>query len=586
MSIVLREFSEIQEKMAEDKVIALDLETGGLSPWNSPIHVIAIYGPASDTIGILHYPRGRRVPREVLQWLAQREEIVTHNGVQFDIPFLANAGMEWDKPYLYDTMIGEQSVLEVDRRDIKVNLKDTTKRHLGKVLDKAIDHGSWGLPELTDDALRYVTGDISYILELQRAQKAKGEERDTLRCIEFEMALAKPVLRMSLNGLPIDLNELERFFNSRSARHEETDAFLRKELGDINFRSFPQLQTALLKRFGEGFFPDTRAERLMEYTRTGGDLGAISEALLAWRNFKQRESMFSPEWRTKYVVDSPSGPRVHGRFWQVGTNTGRFSSAEPNLQQIPRDMRTCFGNHEGWAIGKTDYAAIEVRIAASLAEDAVMIQAFNDGEDIHRLVASAGFNKPPEAITSEERRIAKAMSFTLLFGGGVETFRAYARANGSDIEESDALRAVDNFFAKFDGIRNMREAAIRRADSGYPLVIIYPTGLRRLLRGDQLRATTILNNRVQGSAAAGMKKALLECEKSGIAGYLSAVVHDELVYTAPINEIEELRREVDQCMIRGMKWALEDEAPINIQVESSWGPTWASNPDTLAISEG
>jgi len=171
------------------------------------------------------------------------------------------------------------------------------------------------------------------------------------------------------------------------------------------------------------------------------------------------------------------------------------------------------------------------------------------------------------------------MSFTLLFGGGVETFRAYAANRGSTIDVATANEAVARFFARFPGIRRMRDVATAQAGSGYPKTLVYPTGLRRLIRGPELRPTIILNNIVQGTAASGIKMAMLEMEQSGVSRYLSAVVHDEIVVTAPVGEIREVQEEVARCMIEGMKQALEGCPPIKIEVEGRWGPTWKGDPE-------
>lgn len=566
--------------------IAVDLETSGLSAWNDRAHVIALYGELSNTIAILHYPKGVEIPREHLDWLAGFPQVVWHNGTQFDALFLANHGFDWRRPALYDTLIGEQATLEVNRKDIRVNLADSVKRRLGKVLDKTIEHGRWGNQTLDEQQMAYVTGDISYILALQDKQLERSGDRGTRRCVEFEMELTKAVIDMELHGLPVDVNAIQRYFEGREAKFHEQDAYLRSVLGDILLSSFPQLTRALAERFGPRMFPDTKAERLMNVAQGEGEAARVAEALLGWRHYRQRQNMFGPEWQEKYVVPSPTGHRVHGKFWQLGTDTGRFSSTEPNLQQVPGDMKDCYGGHEGIVVGKADYAAIEVRVAAALADDPIMVAAFNDGEDIHRLVAAAGFDKAPEDVTKEERKIAKAMSFTLIFGGSVETFMDYARTNGSHIDRELAQAASDNFFRRFGGIGAMKASAIERTGRGRPITITYPTGLKRLLNGADLRPTVMLNNVVQGTASAGMKYALVELYERGLSPYLSAAVHDELVYSCPAGMIGELEREIAECMILGMHRALEGCPPIKIAVEASHGPTWKTDPATERKYEG
>lgn len=323
----------------------------------------------------------------------------------------------------------------------------------------------------------------------------------------------------------------------------------------------------------------------MRAAQGSGEQARVAQALLDWRHYRQRQNMFGEEWQRKYVVASPTGHRVHGKFWQLGTNTGRYASSEPNLQQVPSDMKACYGGHEGLVIGKSDFSGLEIRVAASIAEDAALVEAFNNGEDIHRLVASAGFGKPIDEITSEERKIAKAMSFTWLFGGSVQTFMDYASANGSHVDWETANRAYVNFFRRFEGLSDFRNQAHLICNTKRAFVLRYPTGLKRLLEGRELIPTILLNNYVQGYAAAGMKYAILEAHRRGISPYLCATVHDELVYAAPQEQIVDLTREIQECMVLGMKEALRDGSNISIAVESTWGPTWVGLPENVTHYE-
>lgn len=590
LGAVVRSFDEARQALEGEEHLALDLETGGFSPWKAPIHVVTLYGPASGTIAVLHYPRGTPVDRGLMAWLGAVPEITTHNGVGFDILFLARNGMDWRAPRFYDTMVGEQAVLATGRRDVRVNLADTAKRRLGKVLDKAIDHGSWGNPELDEVQLAYCAGDIRHLIDLRRSQEERAAQTPHgVRCLEFEQGLIPAVVEMELRGLPVDLDLLAEYLRLQARRAAELDPLLRRALaveetdfgGSLN--SPVQMKRRLGAVFGDRLFPDTKAERLMEYQVFGDELGEACRLYLEYKRAKKRGEMFGEKWETQ-LVDHGSHTRVHGRFWQLGTSTGRFSASSPNLQQMPRDIRGVFAEREGHAVGKTDYAAIEVRVAAALAGDDDMIRAFNDGQDIHRVVAAAGFGVPPEEVTPEVRKIAKAMSFTLLFGGGVETFRAYAANNGSRISHAEAESAVERFFDQFHGIARMRQVAIDRCRTGRAVPITYPTGLRRILVGADLRPTTLLNNLVQGTAASGIKYALEELLRSGFIRYVCAVVHDEVVYTAPWGEIEEVRSAVEDAMLAGMERALEGCPPVMIEVESSHGQSWAGDPASERVA--
>lgn len=583
-------FDEARVILEGEEMIALDLETTGLSAWQDNIAVITMYGQRSQTPVILHYPRGHVVPQKVLRWLEEFPEITTHNGTMFDILFLANTGMTWQNIKWYDTLLGELAVITSSRRNVRVNLEASIKRRTGKEINKNIDHESWGNPTLDARQLEYLTGDISHLLEMRDEQfsRAVGNP-DMLRNLDFEQSLIPAVVQMELNGLPISIPKLHKFLVNQSIIAAEKEARLYKLLGGPLLLSSPaQLKKRLQLLFGEEAFPGTAKEVLQEYTMFEGSMGEVCRILLDYKHASRRETMYGAKWQQDFIVnhDGFRDTRVHGKFWQIGTDTGRFSSSQPNLQQIPRDMRGVFEVEGDKILGSTDYSGIEVRVAAALADDKDMIDVFARGGDIHSEVAAAGFDIDVSVVTKEQRQIAKAMSFTLLFGGGAETFRAYAKARGSNITLEMAELAVERFFDRFEGLAQMRQKATWKAQNMNSVVLIYPTGLKRVLFDESLRASVILNNIVQGTAAAGLKYALLECHQNGLTKYISAVVHDEIVYTASRAEIEKVRDGIEYCMIKGMSKAMADATPVPIEVESEYGISWAGDPTTVHTRSG
>lgn len=587
---MVHSFEEAQEILSGDSYISLDLETGGFSPWKTPIHVITLYGSVSKTPVILHYPRGRKVPIKTLRWLETFEEITTHNGTMFDILFLANAGMEWRNVRWYDTLIGELAVITSSRRNVRVNLQDSIKRRTGGKIDKNINHESWGNEFLDAQQMAYLYGDISHLWDLRQEQEKRANESpEMLRNLLFEQSLIPEVVEMELRGLPISMPLLQEFLTMQEEEAHKKQELLYELLGGKLLLTSPkQVKERLQREFGERAFPDTTAETLQNYLVFEGKIKDVCQAMLDFRHANRREKMYSSKWQQEFVVnhDGSLDNRVHGKFWQIGTETGRFSSSQPNLQQIPRDMRAVFATQGDMLIGATDYSGIEVRVAAALAEDEAMIEVFRAGGDIHTEVASAGFSVPTSEVTKAQRQIAKAMSFTLLFGGGVETFRAYATARGSDISFEDAELAVDRFFERFEGLKRMRQTAIWQAQNLRAVTILYPTGLKRVLFNESLRGSVILNNIVQGTAAAGLKYALKECADVGVSKYISAVVHDEIVYTARPNEIIDVRDAIEEAMIRGMNRAMEKAVYVPVEVESEYGISWAGDPATVHTRVG
>lgn len=578
---MLATFEQARDILTGEERIALDLETTGFSPFYSDIAVITLYGEKSGIPLVLHFPRGRVVPKKLLAWLSTFPEIVTHNGVGFDIMFLAANGMDWSKVKWYDTLVGECVCLVSGRRDLKRDLGSVVRRRTGRTINKDIDHGGWANETLNQEQMDYCEGDIQYLIRIQDEQRAKASHSSRMAdCLEFEQSLIPLVIQMQLNGMPISMEALQSYVDRNEILAAEKTEFLNRELGGpLNLSSPKQLLTRLNQEFGEGVFPNTTAETIAERGRMGGRIGDVCRELLWFKQANKRATMYSAKWQREYIVQSAMGEsRIHGTFRQIETETGRFSSRSPNLQQIPKDMRDVFATspESGLVYGSTDYSAIEVRVAAALAPDDVMIQAFSDGLDIHTVVAEAGFGIPYAMVSAEMRQIAKALSFTLLFGGGVETFRAYAASGGNSLTLDQAQEAIVGFFTRFQGLARMRASAIWKCQNLPAVDVIFPTGLKRILVGAEKRPTVLLNNAVQGHAAGGLKFALALLWERGLGQYINAVVHDEIVYTAPASMIEEIRDQVEVAMIEGMERALAHAEFIPIAVESKWGPTWGT----------
>lgn len=570
--------------------IGLDLETSGLSPRNNWISVVGLHSPATETAVVLHV-KGF-LPPELVTWLSQPErQFVTHNGLNFDILFLAAAGVDVTKPTWYDTLVGEQVVTGTDRRGISKKLQDVVKRRVGVDIYKDVDHRDWLLPELTEQQIRYVAEDISFLTKIREAQYQKALEvshdkwngrnpfygTDVTDALHFEHKLMPVVVDMELRGLPIDEERLLAYAVEQWALADEAKAELDATFGEINWRSPKQIKDAFFNVYGVTL-PSTNEETLSDIAKFGlglGNVQDICETALAFRHAAKRAGMYNAEFYDKYARDG----WLRADFRPCGTDTGRFSSANPNLQQLPKNkgkgggLRHVIGNREGLSIVSADYSQIEVRIAADIAEEWALIELFKAGDtDIHTLVASTVFGKDASEVTKDERQLSKAMSFTLLFGGGAAKLSQYAKTLGADLPMSRATPLVSQFFDRFPELRKMRERAHAQANSYSPYTLHFPTGIRRVLTpGVDQSATRILNNQVQGTAAAGLKYALIEARTLGISRYIGAVVHDEIVAAVPESEADEVAGLLKTAMITGMEKVC-NYCPVDVEV--SVGSTW------------
>lgn len=575
---VLSDWQEILRVLdKEPGYIGLDLETSGLFFKTERIAVIALYGPETNTAGIIHL-RGANPDPRLIDWLSAPERrFITHNGTAFDLLYLNEYGVKYRQPTWYDTLIGEQAVLTTDRKDVSVSLKKALERRLGVTIPKDVDHATWMLPELDEQQMRYLADDIYYLPRLRESQLERAAEQDrkyqrgdgpgVRDALAFEQELAPIVAGMMMRGIPIDPVELSRYLEEQERAIPEHKAWLEERLPGINLNSPVKVKPAINERYGLDL-PTTDADTLKELAKGDGELAELATRLLAYRHGTKRGGMYDSDKFRANIHDN----RLYGQFVQLGTNTGRFSSRNPNLQQLPRDMRGVFRDPTGAElIVAADYSAIEVRCAADLYQDHELVKAL-EAEDIHRSTAASIFGIPEAEVTKEQRRMAKAGNFNLLFGGGAKTLYQKARADGSTASFSEIQRFYDQYLSRYAGVQRARTKAYQKADERRPLALTLPTGLRRVLvPGKDLYGTTILNTSVQSMAAAGLKHALKMADQIGLTQYLAAAVHDEIVMTVPRAEAEDAARALEDCMLAGM--AIITDAPVAVDAKGgeSWG---------------
>lgn len=597
MSYTLKEISGVRiidtvddaiKALENDKLIGFDIETSGLNPWSDKVATVQLYGDDSNALALLHL-RGR-FPDELKRFLEKPDVLwIGHNAINFDCLFLWASGVDVHNTRYYDTMVMEQVITPSMRRNVKYSLKATLARRLGIELDKDIEH-SWMNQELTDEQVSYAVKDVMLLPALYRAQLEIAKKSHQERAVEFELELTRPVLQMITKGIHIDLNALSDYVNSQKAAMVEFERVIfnggffvddgqTKEvraLGVVgNLGSTVQLQRAL-ETIGiktKSTAEDTLLSIKAALHERGDDKRAnLIDAILKYKHARQRVNTYKDSWIKSYVVDHGDGDtRIHARHRQCGADTGRFTVSDPNMQQIPSEqsMRSCFAAREGHKIITADYSGIEVCVAASLANDTTMLKVL-ETEDIHTTVASLVFDKPAEEVTKQERKLAKSMNFRLLFGGGVRGFFQQIRSEGSHLTLQETGIMIQKFFKRFPGLARMKSRAYDLASSNEVVWIDLPNGLRRMLVGDSLRHTTILNTPIQGTAGIGLKKGMILCHRRGISKYLVETVHDELVMEVPDEEVETIANLLKECMIDGMKEYIVAPVKVEVKISTTW----------------
>lgn len=559
---VLTDPAELARRLQHEDLIAYDCETTGLSPYRDKIALMQFYGDTTGTLGVIQIKDGY-IPPAIREIFRPGPLFIAHNGVNFDLQFLLSHGIDWTGTRWYDTLVGETVVAATNRRSVRVNLKDSARRRLGIEVDKTVEH-SWQNAELTERQIEYAATDVMLLPPLYRSQLQAAEDSNQSEALKMEQDVMPIFARMTYNGMPILPSVLREYVDAERVKAEELKREICAILGPINLNSTKQLKDAFREKLGVNMI-STAADTLQDMEQLGLKGGDVAGKLLYYRHANQRVKMYSEDWINSHITNN----RAHPRFWQCSTDTGRVSCSDPNLQQVPRDGRKVFGNIDGWTMVAADYSQIEVRVAAWVAKDKKLISML-DEEDIHTAVAASMFNKKPEQVTKEERKLSKACSFTLLFGGGANRLHDYARRNGSDVSLEYMKEVVAKFFLTFEGIRGMKQRAGKMADGNSPVVIRMPNGFRRILVGPEKTLTRILNTSVQGSAAVGLKRALLEADKQGLTRYLSATVHDEIVACVPDAEAKDYGDTLVSAMVTGMKTFLTTSVKAELKVGKSW----------------
>lgn len=460
-------------------------------------------------------------------------------------------------------------------------LEDVVMRVLGFVTENVNENeGQLTLGQETLNVEALATRANS-IYQLHIALDPQIKERNLEKLLrELELPLIQVLAQMEIIGIAVDLAKLNNLANEfeKIATGHEKEAF--KIVGhEFNMGSPKQLQAVLFderklpksKKTKTGFTTD--AEALTELFAKTKD--PVLSSILSWRDItKLKQTVVS------LIPLAAKDERIHTTFNQTVTSTGRLSSTEPNMQNIPirtdqgKRIRDCFISGKDYECLLTaDYSQIEMRIMAHLSNDPGLIQAFKSGEDLHTTSASLVFGVKPNEVDAELRRQIKAISYGLAYGMG-----AYGLSQSLDIEVNAAQKLMDEYFKRFGGVRDYLAEVVEQARKlGYTETIM---GRRRyfpeLTSTDRQRREMAermaLNAPIQGSAADIVKQAMLNADKllkkENLNSRLLLQVHDELVFEVAEGEKDKVEKIARQAMAEAA--VLKVPLDVSIGVGSSW----------------
>lgn len=419
-----------------------------------------------------------------------------------------------------------------------------------------------------------------YLLRVAETLEAQLEPGSAGVLRDIEVPLVPVLARMEIAGVAVDRPVLAALNARLGAEAESIAQRAYAEIGhEVNLGSPKQLQEVL---FGELDMPKTRA------TKTGYTTDAAALADLQEEHphpFLELLLRHRDATKIRQIVETleraiASDGRIHTSYDQTGSATGRISSNDPNLQNIPvktevgREVRAAFVVGDGFETLLTaDYSQIEMRIMAHLSGDAGLIEAFKAGEDLHRFVGARIFGVEPAEVTPQMRTKVKAMSYGLAYG-----LSAFGLSKQLRIDRSEATKLMQDYFARFGAVRDYLRGVVEQARiDGYTTTIFgrrRPFGdlgsTNRVLRENAERQA--LNSPIQGSAADIIKRAMItidaELRTRGLASRMLLQVHDELVFEVAAGELDELR----ELVVTRMSGAAELAVPLEVQVGT--GANW------------
>ena len=485
----------------------------------------------------------------------------------------------------FDTML-ESYVL--DSVATRHDMDSLAEKYLGEETTKFVDVAGKGASQLTfnqvalEEAAPYAAEDADITLRLHQALWPQVSAEPTLKRVlaDIELPLVPVLSRIERAGALVDdtllfqqsqelavrIIELEK--QAWELAGQEFNLASPKQLGEI---LFTKLEIPVLKKTAKGA-PSTKEEVLQELALDY----PLPKVLLEHRGLAKLKSTYTDKLPT---MINRATKRIHTSYHQSGTATGRLSSSDPNLQNIPvrnaegRRVRQAFVAGQGKKMVAADYSQIELRIMAHLSEDPSLVAAFAAGQDIHRATAAEVFATAPDAVTADQRRSAKAINFGLIYG-----MSAFGLARQLNIGRKQAAEYIDTYFDRYPGVlsymNNVRSSA---AEQGYVETffgrrlylpeINSRNGMRR-----QAAERTAINAPMQGTAADIIKLAMISVDDwlqhSGLTSVMIMQVHDELILEVPEHELQQVTDGLAQRMEKAA--SLKVPLVVDVGVGNNW----------------
>jgi len=583
---------------------SFDLETTGLSPLDSRILLLQFGTREKQFI-----MRPSDHVRLLLPYLTNTSHKVLIHNAKFEQKFMQYYYQSHIRN-VFDSMIAEQ-VLESEK--YPRSLEYVARKYLNRELDKSLQKSFLQMRPMeafTDEQLNYAATDVDVLFGIYDKQNDLLIESEQSAIAEIEFACVGVVAAMELEGLPVDIDK----WRSKILEYKERERSTREHLFSLflDDSDLPE-QVGMFER--TGVVPSAKKERKvitvidspqqigMAFKAIGIELPIndkghymTDERTLEKVNHPAAAELLTYRGITK-VLDSygetlldkihPFTGRLHPDFNQIGTDTGRFSCREPNVQQIPEEFREFIGGEKDWRIVGGDYSQMELRIIAELSQDESLIRAFHMGGDPHASTAAVMFKIPIEAVTKEQRHIAKTINFGLSYGMGTPKLMDTLNAGREKkLTYNEVVKLNDQYRTTYSGVISwFVDAGNKAFRQGYSVTLggrkrYYerpPAGLDAETLNNKIAATKRQggNSPIQGTNADITKLALtnlyFELESYGYRAKIINTVHDEITLLAHKNHAEAVKEIVEDSMLRSAQELIKS---VPVKVDSYVSDWW------------
>lgn len=570
-------------KLMEQTSVCFDTETTDIEAMHADL-VGASFSFKEREAYYVAFPKDFESAKQIIHefvpfFASETIEKIAHN-LKYDMKVLMRYGVELKGP-LFDTMIAHYLIQPEAKQGMDflaqyyLNYQPVSIETLiGKKGKNQGNMGDLAPEEIVDYACE--DADVTFQLKQLFAPQIEKEHLKHLFW-NIEMPLVKVLAKMENEGVAIDVDHLKNYSKQLETEIVELEKQIRAEAGmDFNVDSPKQL--------GEVLFEHMKISSKAKKTKTGQYATSedvlqqhkndhpIIGMILDYRQMRKLKSTYVDPLPT--MLDRVDG-RVHTSFMQTVTATGRLSSNNPNLQNIPirtergKEIRRAFITRgKEYQLLSADYSQIELRVIAALSNDESMIKAFRDGVDIHRATAAKVFHVELDEVTKDQRSAAKAVNFGIIYGQS-----AFGLSQNLGISRTEAKQIIDSYFAQYSTIKTYMDDAVKNArENGYVETIMQRrrylpdiNSANAVVRGFAER--NAINAPIQGSAADIVKLAMVAVDKAmteaGVQSKMILQVHDELVFDVHKDETELMKKLVKEAM----EGAIQLAVPMEVEME-------------------